>query len=112
MKTFSKILMAIFVMALFGCSGYPVKVESVTDQTTIDKTQGRKISAQASGFQLLLLIPININSRHERAYQALMDRAGNGRIADLNVIESWTYALVGTLYTTTMEATVYPKIGK
>lgn len=112
MNTFSKILLAILVMTLFGCSGYPVKVESVTDSTTIDKTRGRKIYAQASGFQLFLVIPIQINSRHERAYGALMNAAGGDSIADLNVKESWTYALVGTLYTTTMEATVYPKIRK
>jgi hypothetical protein len=97
---------------LAGCAGTPANFapKGVTDVAQIDTTKGRKISSEASGFQLLLLIPIKVNSRHVDAYQGLVDQAGDGVLADITVTESWKYAFVGTIYTTTMEATVYPKV--
>lgn len=98
---------------LAGCAGTPANFapQSVTDVAQIDTTKGRKITSEASGFQLLLLIPIKINGRHADAYKGLVDQAGDGVLADITVTESWKYAFVGTIYTTTMEATVYPRTG-
>jgi hypothetical protein len=111
MKAITRVFASLLVsLVLFGCAGQQIKIASVTDQTQIDKTQGRKISASASGFQLLLLIPIAINGRHESAYRDLLAQAGDGVLADVTVTESWSYAFVGTVYKTTMEATVYPKL--
>ena len=103
-------LIAIFLIA--GCVGKPISVGTVDpkfDNANIDITTGRSISASASGFQLLLLIPISINDRHERAYEILRGQAGNDYITDVKIKESWTYAFVGTVYTTTIEATAYPR---
>ncbi len=61
------------------------------------------------GFQLLLFIPININDRHARAYQRLREKAAADYLTDIRVQESWTYALVGTVYTVRMDATAYPR---
>ena len=114
MKFIKKIIaiasLAIFGFFIVGCSGTPVYIETpnpVAYEGSKDK--GREISASASGFQLLLFIPIDINERHEQAYQMLKAQAGNGYITDVKVKESWTYALVGTVYKTTMSATLYPK---
>ena len=74
-----------------------------------DMTKGRPIFAEESGFQLLLFIPIGVNTRHEKAYQNLKMIARDDYIADIKVKESWTYAFVGTIYTTRLEATAYPK---
>ncbi|WP_194436895.1 hypothetical protein [Vibrio fluminensis] len=67
------------------------------------------VSASASGFQLLLFIPININDRHERAFNEIKYQAGDGLIGNIQVKESWTYGFVGTQYTTTIVADVYPR---
>ena len=108
MKTL-KALTLLLVFSLVGCSGAPVKFNTIEKSGNVDQSKGRKISASASGFQLLLFIPISINSRLETAYQNLQAQAGGDQIADIKVTESWTYAFVGTVYRTTLEATAYPK---
>jgi hypothetical protein len=72
-------------------------------------TTGRPIKASASGFQLLLFIPININDRQERAFQLLQAQAGDDYLTNVAVDESWTWAFVGTVYRTTLTATAYPR---
>ncbi len=113
MRSLSKLrLLAILVLIIFsaGCAGKAVQIESIADQA-YDASKGREVETSASGFQLLLLIPIMINSRQERAYQALRNMASDDHvITNVRVQESWTYAFVGTVYKTTMRATLYPKI--
>jgi len=115
MKTISRFAALGFAMAcllLAACSGAPIKTGATSQQVDaaeIDFSKGRKISASASGFQLLLLIPISINDRHERAYRILLSQAGGDYVTDIKMDESWTYALVGTIYKTTLEAMAYPK---
>ena len=50
-----------------------------------------------------------VNDRHEQAYNALKGQANGDYITDIKITESWTYALVGTIYTTKLTATAYPK---
>jgi hypothetical protein len=94
-----------------GCAGVPVDFasRSVSDRSQVDLTQGKKISASASGFQLLLFIPIGINGRHKEAYDALLEQAGDSVLSDITITESWKYGFVGTTYITTIEATAYPR---
>ena len=101
---------AIFGLALYlsACNSTPVRFDTITDLSTIDSSRGRRIKAEAGGFQLLGVIPININSRQERAYQELMDQAGSDAIANVKVSETWAYAVIGTTYWTVLEATAYP----
>lgn len=113
-KNIRLVIAVVFLLVFFiaGCVGKPIKVGIVDqqfDNSNIDFTTGRSISASTSGFQLLLLIPIGINDRHKRAYRILRDQAGNDFIANVKIQESWTYALVGTVYTTTIEAMAYPR---
>ncbi len=116
MNQLQKLLIPVIIAAIFslmGCTGTPVKVGLSEQQITnedIDYSQGRNISATANGFQLMLFFPININNRHERAYRALLNKAGNDYISDVKIQESWTYAFIGTIYRTTLQATVYPRI--
>lgn len=114
MKAMGPYTVVAFVLACLlvaACSGTPVKTRDANrhvDAAGVDFSAGRKISASSSGFQLLLLIPINVNVRHKRAFQALMDEADGDYITDIKIEESWTYALVGTVYKTTFEAMAYP----
>ena len=107
MKISRRIVLFIMFVLIIGCAGTPVKIDSLPRQS-IDTTKGRVITAQACGFQLLLWIPIMINERQARAYQNLLMAAGKEHIADVKIKESWTYAFVGTVYCTELEATAYP----
>jgi hypothetical protein len=115
MKTISRFTMvglAVASLLLAACSGAPIKTGVANqriDTANVDYSKGRKISASASGFQLLLLIPISINDRQERAYRTRLSQAGGDYVTDIKIDESWTYALVGTVYKTTLEAMAYPQ---
>jgi hypothetical protein len=114
MKSCKKILIVLLLCVIFlsiGCVSKPIKVGNIDpqfDYNSINWNKGRLLQASASGFQLLLLIPININNRQERAYQIIRDQAGSDFITDVKIKESWTYAFVGTIYTTAIEAIAYP----
>lgn len=115
MKTICRLAtvgLAVACLLLVACSGAPMRTETgnlQVDAESVDFSKGRTISASASGFQLLLLIPISINNRHERAYRILLGQASGDYVTDIKISESWTYALVGTVYKTTLEATAYPQ---
>jgi hypothetical protein len=103
---------AVAVLALAGCAGTPVRLAStkgLAPPGEMHASTGRSIRASASGFQLLLFIPININDRQERAFQLLQAQAGDDYMTNVAVDESWTWALVGTVYRTTLTATAYPR---
>lgn len=114
MKTIKQLLsvatIVMLTMWFTGCAGKPITFKSVDPKSYADvKDKGRAITGSASGFQLLLLIPIGVNSRHEDAYNQLLAQAGGDIITDVKIQESWSYAFVGTVYTTTITATAYPK---
>lgn len=96
---------------LSACVSAPVQIGPTgNEQYKYDETNGRTVSVKSCGFLLLTFIPIVMGNRYERAYKHLKRQAGGDHIADVRVKEEWTYAFVGTLYCTTMEATAYPKI--
>ena len=106
--TIMQVALLILFAACAGCVGTPVTFKSLTD-VKYDATKGRTISGSACGFQLLFLIPIKINDRHERAYAELRADAGPGHyVTDINVSERWKYGFVGTAYCTDLKATAYP----
>jgi len=109
------ILLAVILFAV-GCAGTPIKigvVDGLLDKQKFDFSKGRQVSGAASGFQLLLFIPVNINDRHEKAFNQMMAKAGSDYVTDVRIKESWKYAFVGTIYETEIEATAYPyKDGK
>ena len=102
------LLLAGACLLLSGCTGTPVTLKSFSAREIVQENS-RPISAEACGFQLLLFIPINTNSRLERAFTELQNKAGNDHIADLNIEEYWTYGFVGTLYCTKLDAIAYKK---
>jgi hypothetical protein len=112
MKPFTKIatcvLLVIASIVSTGCAGTPVPLGSTPD-IPHDSSKGRSVSGSASGFQLLLFIPIQVNSRHKRAYDELLAQANGDYVTDVRVKESWTYALVGTIYTVHMDAMAYAR---
>jgi len=110
MKTITRQLAGILTAALLAaCAGTPVSLGTrVTGP--IPTGEERTITAEACGFQLLLFIPISINSRAQRAYQALEVEAGGDFITNVQVQERWSYGFVGTQYCTGLQAkAVKPK---
>jgi hypothetical protein len=104
------IFLTVFAVYLTGCAGKPITFNSVDPKLYAEqKGEGRSISGEASGFQLLLFIPIGVNDRHQQAYDVLKGQANGDIITDIKIIESWSYAFVGTIYTTKLTATAYPK---
>lgn len=104
MKTIQKRL-AIFLAAILmgGCAGTPVTLGTRVSGP-IPAGQERIITAEACGFQLLMFIPIAVNGRMERAYTSLQEQAAGDIITNVQVQESWTYALVGTIYCSDLRA--------
>lgn len=109
-QIFNMLTITILTVWLTGCAGKPITFKSIDPKSYAEvKDKGRTITASASGFQLLLVIPIGINTRHESAYGQLLAQANGDYITDVKIEESWTYAFIGTVYTTTITATAYPK---
>lgn len=103
------IILAGAALFVCGCTGNPISVKSATAKDVV-MASGRPISAEGCGFQLLLFIPIQINTRLQRAFDDLNQKAGKDMIANLSIEEDWTYGLVGTLYCTKLKATAYQKL--
>lgn len=104
MKTIPKLLIvAAAATLLSACAGTPV---SLGTRSAVAMPNGaeRAISAEACGFQLLLLIPIAINERMSRAYESLQAQAAGDYITAVQVQERWNWGLVGTLYCTVLQA--------
>jgi hypothetical protein len=110
MNRWLKRLMSLLLTGvLLGCTGEWMRIDDIADTGSLDRSMGRKITATASGFQLFFALPTNASSRHARAFQALRDQAYNEAIADVTIQESWTFAVIGMVYTTTIDATTYPR---
>ena len=90
-------------LALAACEGVPVRLGTPVKDSAPQGT-AREITAESCGFQLLLLIPIAINDRQGRAYRQLEKLAFGDFITDVRVQERWTYAFVGTIYCTSIQA--------
>ncbi len=110
MNYYLKLLVAVLsLLGLIACTGEPMRIDHIPNSSSLDRSMGRKIVASASGFQLFYALPTNANSRHARALELLRDQAYNESIADVTIRESWSFAVIGMIYTTDIEATAYPR---
>ena len=115
MNSYKHYLSSVIISALLllqGCAGTPVSigVSKDFDRSLYDMDNPKQATVTASGLQLLYFIPININSRHARAYSMIETQAEDGLVSDIQIQESWVYAFAGTVYKTTMKANIYPRI--
>jgi hypothetical protein len=112
-KSIKVIILALLLCSLLmiRCTSIPIRLASSNQQiedSEVDFSKGRHLSSSASGYQILLFIPISINDRQERAYKMLRGQANEDYLSNIRIKESWTYIYIGTIYTTTLEATAYP----
>ena len=101
-------LLVVISFLLAACEGMPAKLGTPVT-ASVPAGTGRDISASACGFQLLLVIPINVNSRLQRATAVLEREAHGDFITDVKVQERWTYGFVGTQYCTDLQAKAIPQ---
>ena len=109
MKRRTEVLLLVAAAAtLAGCEGVPVHIENAVPPD-IDRSQVRIIEADAHGYQILLLIPVALGTRHARAWEELQEKAGDAYITDVELREGWYWALIGTVYHSTFRAKAYPR---
>lgn len=114
MKIINKAIISLATLTcliLSGCNGEAIHFkhnEKKFNRKNIDFSMGREVSATASGFQLLLFFPFNVNERQQIAYQSIKSQARRDYITNIRITESWTYAFIGTIYKTRIDATAYP----
>ncbi len=99
----------VLLAAVTACTGTVVQFKSTTDHA-YDTTKSRIVQGSSCGFQLLTFIPIMINDRAQRAYSQVSAAAGSDVLGEIKVNEKWTYAFVGTIYCTEIQAKAYPLI--
>lgn len=103
------LLLLVGAALLVGCTSTPVTIPTQPPLAKLEKDQ-RLVSfpvySEACGFQLLLFIPINVNTRQMTAYQKLQFQAYGGTLSDIKMEESWFYGFVGTGYCTKFTAIV------
>jgi hypothetical protein len=109
MKTLFKYLIVLLVVSTCAaCTGTPVNMGSRGAIPAVNAADARTITSEACGFQLLLFIPIALNSRAERAYKDLEAQAAGDFITDVQVQERWSWGFVGTSYCTVIQAKAVP----
>lgn len=112
MKRVIKYFSGLALVALCAsCTSVPVVIDNRVPEN-IDREKGREVTGSGAGFQLFWLIPINVNGRQARAWQQVLDKAGDDCVTDVEIQESWVYGFVGTAYRTSFRAKAYPKIDK
>jgi hypothetical protein len=102
---------ALIALAVFTLACRSVYVDYPSpDSSRVDLAKPREISSRRCGFQLLLVIPIGVNGRLDRAWSDLRRLAAHDVIGDVSQQESWFYAWIGTLYCSKLVANAYPKV--
>ena len=94
--------LALATCLLAACTSTPVRIASAPPSASGGVS--REVSSKACGFQLLLFIPIAVNSRQTRAYADLLAQARGDSISDVQMQESWFYGFAGTGYCTEFKA--------
>lgn len=75
-----------------ACSGpYTAIAPRVPDSAEL----GPRTSGSACGLVLLNVIPIGVNDRAERAYRRALEPTKANALADVSVVDSWYYILIG-----------------
>jgi len=94
---------ALFVLALAGCTGTPMKTQQLDNSqyTVVGHSE-----ATATGILLFGFIPIQQNSRFVRAQNAAIKAKGGDAMINTQVQENWFWAWVLTGYTTKISGDV------
>ncbi len=83
----------ILLISTLACHSSQVRIPG--DPVGANERSNGVADGHAAGFMLLGFIPINQNSRFERAYASALSRSGSTRITDITISERWFWTPVG-----------------
>ena len=106
LSAFRRVIASLALLGAVACSTPPVPLGTHGTRPPSD-ARAREVRAQACGFQLMVLIPIRVNRRYERAYRALERQEPGALLTDVRVREKWFYGFAGTAYCTELTAQAY-----
>ena len=109
MKYGAILVLSVVVLGSMGCQSVPLEIDTGpigADEQYLDSTY-----AQGTGILLLGFIPIQQNSRFERAYEKALARVpGATRLTNVTIEERWFWAFILNGYKFKLEGTaVGPK---
>ncbi len=99
-------LATLVVSLLVGCTGLPVNVAPVPPSSYSEVGHS---SGEGCGMIFLWAIPISMTDRVERAYDRALERSHATSLTDTVLVESWYFALIGTVVCTTVEGLALEK---
>ena len=88
-----KIMVALVVLALAGCSSMPVRFPTPPNQLegkdykVLGESEGSSV-----GIMLFNIIPINQNDRFQKAYDEAVQKLGGDRLLNPQIEERWYWA--------------------
>lgn len=100
----TRVVLLAVLTSCTACTGHLVKIAPQPPTQYATTTTGR---GSACGFNLLGLIPIAVNDRAQRAYDAALKNCGGAGLTDVKVTERWYWAYVGNVYCTDIEGLGY-----
>ena len=108
MRLLGLLLGVVLLVSTTACHSSQLRIP--TDPVGPNERSTGVADAHAGGFMLFGFIPINQNSRFQRAYTAALQRSGSTRLADIVISERWFWTPVGDGFVFQVQGTgVAPK---
>jgi hypothetical protein len=92
MRIMGVFLGALLLVTTAACHSTQVKIPTAPvgpNEKALGPTEG-----SSAGLMLFQVIPINQNTRFEKAYQQAVQKAGGSRLTDVTISERWFWAYV------------------
>lgn len=92
MRILGMLLGAVLLITTAACHSTQVKIPTAPvgpNEKALGPTEGRSL-----GMLLFGVIPINQNTRFEKAYQEAVQKAGATRLTDVTISERWWWGYV------------------
>jgi hypothetical protein len=89
-------------LTIVGCSSHAVRIGPVPPATYSVIGPAR---ASACGVLVFGILPINVNDRTQRAYDAALQRSGGNALVDVSVRDRWYYIYIGGMVCTDIQGT-------
>jgi len=93
----ARIALLVLLTLCAACTGHMAKIAPEPPSRYATTTTGR---GSACGVNLFGFIPIAVNSRAQRAYDAALRSARGTGLTDVTVTERWYWAYVATVFCT------------
>jgi hypothetical protein len=93
----------LLLAALALCAACSGSLAKIAPEPPAGYTTTKIGSGSSCGMNLFGLIPLGVNGRAQRAYDAALKGAGGSGLTDVKVTERWYWVYVGNVYCTDVE---------